>query len=516
MNTHETFTNLNNDRDGKVVKARQFARAVNPSLMPDDEYDLRSTRVMRHPHSSLPARGLTEWASKHMNALLPISNVPFFTFELDPVSANALTAEELEIFSKSAKTLQDIVHYEISQSNVREITNIAYQHVGCIGDVLIYQNGLDFTYFRIDNYVCLRDMYGKPFRILIRKFIREKELDEDQKSKLAEAKITAITRGQESYYPYYVDVVRGGKSWKETHYIGDDPVEGKEKTYNSTNFPYYALRYKHDAYEDYSTSLVEENYGDIISTHAVRETLLEGLAVSNMGFLGFNPSTLTATQFAATRNWGKIPIKDKDTIQFIQPQNIQAVSTSASFDEEMSARIRQIFLMDVANQFTHDRVTAYQISQANQALEMASGGTLSTAKNDYLNPMAHVTLDHLKRKGKIPEEIVALLDDDRLNLVIKSGIDSIASETEDSSVFQFFVEMAQTTPQALESFNINELVRWRAKQKGIPSQIIKSTEDLQREQQAKLQQDVQDQLVSNVGPATSDLTQTLVENSINV
>lgn len=511
---HQRYTQADTDRQGKLTKSRAFSRATINTLLPDSPTENRSNTQARHPHSSLPARGLVEWAGKVVSAIIPIAGIPFLSLDLPPIIKHSASPDDLARLTDIAKVIQDTVHHEIAQSNIREVLTSAMQHIGCVGDVLVYQNDMEFSYFRVDNYIVRRDIKGQPIEIIIRQFMREIELDEAQLAKLRNDNIDVITKGNENYYPYYTELTKDGNRWVEKKYLGNSFEEGSEDSYSEDSFPYYALRYKFDPYEDWSTSLVEENYGDIIASHASRETLLEGMAIGNMGYVGFNPSNITANILKNTKNWGAVPIRDATAIQFIQPNNIAAIQTSASFDSTISQEIRRIFLMDVAAELTHDRVTKYQIQQANSAFERSSGGILSTIKNDLLKPLARNTLNSLVKNKKLPKEFLDAITNGDLEIVIKSGIDAIRSDTEDQAIFQFFLEMVQAAPESIQSFNIPALLKLRAKNLGIPSEIFKTDEDIETEQNNETQAKVTDALIDNVGPAAQGITEGLIKQNV--
>lgn len=503
------YTRLDNERQGRLDKARLYARATIPGLLPDESTTEQSNVRRKYPHSSLPARGVVEWGAKMTTAIIPLTEEPFLgielssqrQIELEDLNNPALTA----LTSLQTKKIQDIAHREILQSNARTIFNKAMQHLAVVGDVIVHQDGMDFSMFRVDNFVIERDSSGEAFRIIIRKYIREHEIPEDMRKEVTETQLTTIQRGFDTLYPFYIALNRDKTKWDEKHFIGATLVKGSESSYDIDVFPYFPLQYNNDPYENWSDSIVEQNYGDIISLHAVRETLLEALAINNIGYLGFVPGNLTPDMLKTTPNWGWVPIKDKDSINVFQPKTIQTISTSAAFEETLSREIRRIFLMDIATEFTQDRVTAFQISQAMQALERASGGTLSSLRDSGLKPMANVTLRHLTDSNILGPELKALIDSGDIVVDVKSGIDSIGNQTQDAAVLEFFAESIQVAPESISEFDIPALIRWRAKQKGMPQEIFKTAEQKAQQNESDVEGRVQDELISGIGPATSNI-----------
>ena len=74
------FSELDMRRRSKLDRARECALLTIPSLMPpenwSEEYELPQ------PYSSVGSRGVTALASRMLSALIPLNDLPFFTFAL--------------------------------------------------------------------------------------------------------------------------------------------------------------------------------------------------------------------------------------------------------------------------------------------------------------------------------------------------------------------------------------------------------------------------------------------------
>ena len=492
-----------------------YAAATNPNLLPKDESDVKTNRQIRHPHSSLPSRGLNDYASKMTSTILPTSGNPFISVDLPPEIKESANTDQLNELSTLSKLLQDMIHQEILSSNARDIFNVAFKHIAAIGDIVVYQEGMEFSYYRLDNFVIKRDVNGDPLTLILRKFMREEELDASQIESLKKDNVTTVRRNSSTFYPYYIKVDFTKDKQTVTEYLGNMPI-GKPKTYTDKQ-PYMVLQYRKDAYEDYSTSLVEENYGDIVSCHALRETALQAMAVSTIGYIGLIPGSLTPTTLSRTPNWGVVPIKDESTIRFFQPDAVQTVTTTTAFAEVINQEIRRIFLMDIASELTHDRTTAFQVSKAIQAVENSAGPMLSLIRSSLLKPVAMNTINYLIEKGRVGSVVRDYIDDGTLVIDIKSGVAAFDSENEDNKVFQFFLEMAQVAPeQTAKRFNVDQLIVWRAKQKGIPAELLYSDDEIEQNQQEAQINTAQQSLLENVGPAAESILTEQIKGNLNV
>lgn len=513
MKIHQTYQNLENARSIKLEKARLYAAATKPMLMPKSDSDVRSNRQVVHPHSSLPARGVTEFGAKITSGMLPPSGTPFLAMEIPPsIQANA-TKEQLETLRDISKKVQDVVHNELLMSNVRDVWNVAIEHIAVIGDVVIRQDGMTFSYFRLDNFGVKRDVTGNPIELVVRQWMREEELDDQQKKQLKEDNIEVVRRFDSNFYPYYIHVeFLNNKNQKETHYLGNTEV----KQMNHSQQVWTVPQYKQNAYEDYSNSLVEENYGDIVAAHALRETLLEAMAVGNIGYIGFVPGSITADTLKQTPNWGVLPIKDQSTLQFIQPNTVATISTTAAFAEKHDQEIRRIFLMDVASELTHDRTTAYQVNQAIAALERATGPMLNLLRSTMLEPAAMNTINHLIKTKKLGPEVKQAINDGQLQLVIKSGVNSMDADSENQKILTWASTWFQVAPeQALQKIDINALLEYSAQLTGIPSQLLNSREQMAANAEQQQQQQLQEALIQQAPQASQTILEKTLEQRGN-
>ena len=499
---HDKFNTLENARTIKLEKARLYAAATKPSLMPRDESDVRSNRQVRHPHSSLPARGVTSFGAKTTSAMLPPSGTPFLAIEVAPELQDGSNPELVNSLQEISKKIQDVTHSTLLRSAVRDTLNTAMEHICVVGDVVVHQNGLEFDYYRLDNFVIKRDVQGMPLELIVRQWMREEELEEAQLQQLKMDNIETVRRFDSNFYPYFIHVAFKDGVQTESRYLGNTQLESK--TLRGT--PWMIPQYATNAYEDYSTSLVEDNYGDIVSAHALRETMLEAMSVGNIGYIGFVPGSITADTLKNTPNWGVLPIKDESSIQFIQPNTVGTISTTASFAAAHDGEIRRIFFMDVAAELTQDRTTAYQVSQAIASLERSIGPLLNLLRTALLEPVAMNTILHLVDEGVFGPEVEDAISNGEIILTIKSGSNSMDSTSEDQKIINWMATWLQLAPeQAQQQINVESVIKHSAQLQGIPSMLLYS--QAQKDANAQNQQEtaLNDSLLNSSGDIAKEL-----------
>ena len=76
----ERWRLLDGQRTMGLERARKCAALTIPSLLPPE--GLTEEDQLPQPYSSVPARGVTNMASKILSAMLPLNDAPFFKFEL--------------------------------------------------------------------------------------------------------------------------------------------------------------------------------------------------------------------------------------------------------------------------------------------------------------------------------------------------------------------------------------------------------------------------------------------------
>lgn len=502
---HDEYTDLDNARSGFREKCEAFANATLPSLYRGQttglSYMPESETQIAYPASSLPARGITQLASKFSSALVPMTNMPFVGVMLRPTELAQINSdpESKSLYLTSSKLLQDEVYYALSNSNLRDILFYAFQQLQVFGTCLIKQDGFRFSAHRFDHFVVVRDSLGDPQKIIIREYVRTENIPSNIRETVVKNSPASIKRRDGDYYPMYTYLVRSEdkKTWEETTHIGVTQVEGST-TYRADAFPYYVPRWKADPYDNYGIGLVEENYGDILAANATRQTLLESYSIAVSGFIGLRTGALSVSQLAKAKNWSVLPITTDRQIEFIQPQNVGAVNAIESFDQRVTNDMRRIFMMDVAAELTHDRTTAFQVNAAREELNQYSGGILSTFEASALRPIVMTSIRQLVDDGVLGEEINQVIDDKDIIIEVKSGLNAFGRENQQRNVASWLVEIGQTLPGALEAVDVDSYIRWSAAQRGIPEVILKTPEARAEDAQAQLQAQLNEALVNQI------------------
>lgn len=503
---HEEFTNHDNARTGYKHKCEAFAQATLPSLYRNYHsgvpYTPESELQSAYPASSLPARGITQLASKFSSALVPMTNQPFVGIALRPtdVAEIASNPDDKALYLQSSKMLQDEVYYALSNSNLRDTLFYAFQQLQVFGTCLLRQRKFRFTAHRFDHFVVVRDSEGDPQKIILREYVREENIPDSVKQSVIDKTDSMVKRMDGNFYPLYTYLLRAKdkKTWEEEQYIGDTPVPDTKETYDADAFPYYVPRWKFDPYDNYGVGIVEENYGDILAANATRQTLLESYSIAVSGFIGLKTGAISPSQLSKSKNWAVIPVSIDNQISFIQPQNVAAVNAIEQFDARITNDMRRIFMMDVAAELTHDRTTAFQVAAAAKELNEYSGGILSTFEQSALRPIVMTSIHQLVDEGVLGQDINTLIKDQDIVIEVKSGLQALGRESQQRNVASWLVEIGQTLPGALDKVDSDSYIRWSAAQRGIPDVVLKTPETQDADRQAALQSQLNEALVNQI------------------
>jgi len=401
--------------------------------------------------------------------------------------------EALKLYQEAGKMIQDETYHVLARSNLRSTLHEHIKHLITIADGAMRQDGYDFELFRLDNYVLRRDRNGEPMYAIIREFLHSKEIPEEIRKSVVEGGGDTVPRLQDDdLYPLYTELTRNeDKSWDSVQYINEVLVPDSELHYKQGRFPYYFSRWNADPYDDWGTSLVEENFGDILAASAIRQTLLEGAALASSGFVGVGPGQLTPEMVDDAQAWQALPLDRPDSLVFIQPDTIQALTAADSLDQRMQQEINRIFLMDVSAELTHERTTATQVIMAAEELNRATGGFLSNLDRSTMRNIILTTINQLVDDNVFTPEITDLIRSGDIVIDVKSGVEALGREGQYRNVASFIAEIAQISPEAVNQFNMDAVIRWAAAQRGIPGELLKTDVQKQQDQQAALQQQLQ-------------------------
>ena len=487
----DRFSELDSRRRSKLDRARECALLTVPSLLPpenwSEEYELSQ------PYSSVGSRGVTALSSRMLSALIPLNDLPFFTFNLksgvEPEidTSNLLNSMAMQVYEK------------MKSKNIREAFFQALQSLVVVGDVAVkLEEDFTFRCIRFDHYVAIRDVVGDLIEFIHLEFVPdETPLPTDYvNNSFGYGNYTRS--GFKTIYCRYVLAEDGRWHGYKEDENGQTVDEGIFEV-----FPYAVLRWSSVVSENYGRSKCEEVFGDLKTLEAYTESLINGMAASTF-FMGVSPTGVTElTDLASAQNgeWVAARAEDMYVISPAQTMNPQIQQTQQSV-EMMRREIGEAFLMNRGSIRNAERVTATEVRMIGQELEQVLGGAFSSIARDLLVPMVQRTIFLMLESNDIDPRLSEEFFDEkgRLSFDIITGLQALSRDTELQKLMQMG-EMVRNLPeQAVQYFKFDEYGRALISALGFdPTNWVRTDDDLRQEQEDEMRKQQEMQLSASVG-----------------
>ena len=143
-----------------------------------------------------------------------------------------------------------------------------------------------------------------------------------------------------------------------------------------------------------------------------------------------------------------------------------------------------MFLLDSSVRRNAERVTAEEIRRVSQELEVSLGGIYSTLANVVQEPLVSLYLGRLKSKGLINSALK-----DSIDLEVTTGSAALGRGTEFNAISTFIQTLQATLGDQFQTYiKMPEMIARVANSLDIgTSELVKTQEELQMEQQAAQQ-----------------------------
>ena len=290
----QTFNEYDKDRSTKLERCRVCAALTIPSLFPATGHTESSELPV--PYSSFLARGVTNLASKVVNAILPLNGLPFATAEVLPVVQ--LEGEDDTKLRQILGRIDRGVTRRLETTTLRPALYTAIQHEIVLGECRLYHDDdFNFKVYRIDDYITCRRPDGSIKREIIRDWVDNRHLP-DELAGIPKAQTFTSGSGSSRHISshheaMYTDLIHDQESdtWTATKWFRNQRI-GEEKVYKVS--PYYDMGWSLIAGEDYHRGLIEENIGDCNAVESLSKSLIEGAACNAQIRFLVNPGGTTS------------------------------------------------------------------------------------------------------------------------------------------------------------------------------------------------------------------------------
>lgn len=485
-------------RQNYLDRARDASLLTIPQLYPPEGSD-QDTKYPT-PYQSLGAKGVNNLANKIILSLFPPSQ-SFFKLGLSPADIKATGKAEGDVKNAMYNLERAIVNeMEVSSLRPQLVDLLKQLIVGGSSIIYIPEEGQP-EIFNLDCFGVKRDKQGNVLKMVIKqdmqwtalpKRIQDqlKDVEEDMKKGTKPLKMyTCVTRRSDGKY----DV------WQEIHRTKIETTRG---VYTKQNLPYLFVPFV-DRGEDFGRSYVEDFIGDLQSYEGLRQALLEAAAESAKIIYLLKPnSTISVRKLEKARS-GDVLTGSPDDVGTLQADKRLDMSVTQKEAEILRQELAITFLLDSAVRRNAERVTAEEIRQVSQELEVALGGIYSTLSNVLQAPLVRLYMNRLIAKKKLNAVLKNAVD-----LEITTGSSALGRGTDFQTITTFIGTLSQMSQSPLMGsyINLEELIKRLAYSLDINTATLVVSEDeraamMQAQQQAQIEQQAAPEVIKEQAKA---------------
>jgi hypothetical protein len=490
MSASQLYKTLTKDQRAYLDRARAASLLTLPQLYPPEGANADSTYPT--PYQSLGAKGVNNLANKVVLSLFPPSTA-FFKMGLSPADMAALGKGEGEL-QQAMYILESSVVNEMEVSALRPklVHLIKLLIVGGSAVVFVPEAGAP-EIFDVSTFGVRRDKKGNVLRLALKQAVAYTALDPQVANQIPKNQLSEDVLEGKKLLDMYTAVVKVAPDTYEVFQeIMDVRIRGTEGTYKKDLLPYLFIPFV-DTGEDYGRSYVEDFIGDLESYEGLRQAILEASAESARILYLLSPNATLSLKKLQSAKSGDVLLGNQGDVSVLQSDKRLDMSVTQREAENLKQDIAITFLLDSAVRRDAERVTAAEIRQVSQELEVALGGIYSTLASTVQKPLVRLYLERLVKQGKVSE-----LLSDSLELEITTGAAALGRGT-DFNVLSTFVQTLSAIaqqPTVGEYINMSELIKRLAYSLDINTASLVISDEQRAQMQAEQQQAAMEQQIA--------------------
>lgn len=468
----------------------KYARWTLPYLYPMEgqESDELDTDL-----DSVGARAVNHLSNKLTETLFP-SYRSFLRLELsEEVQAEfeAANVPMAEVDKSLVRGEKGVIR-QLDKMSHRTAATMAAKYLIVTGNSLLYYPDGKTQVYSTRDYCVVRDLSGNVIEIITRDMKAfETFADEVQDQLVAEGKDKKYEPGTD--VTLYTQIkLQDNNKFKVRQAADMVDLDINENEYARKDLPWIPLAWNLVRGEDYGRGMVEDYRGAFGAIDVLSQALIEGvIGAAALKFL-VNPASVVDVavmnkapngSYHSGREGDIVAVKSDKHLDF---QQVRVVL------EDYKRQIGQAFLLNSEVTRDAERVTAEEIRQDAQELEMSYGGIYSRFSDDWQKQVATITLSRQDIR----------VGEDTIFPVIVTGLDTL-SRMGDIDNYRMFIQdlsMLAALPESVQMYlKPNEVMTWVGNNRGIDySKFTKTTEEVQQEQRAAMQQQ-QDMMQAETG-----------------
>lgn len=476
-------------RSSYIDRAREASLLTLPQLYPPEGSD--SDTKYPTPYQSIGSKGVNNLANKIILSLFPPSQA-FFKLGLSPADL-AATGKSEGVVKEAMYTLERSIVNEMEISSLRPKLVHALKQ-GIIGGsfVLYVPEDGQPEVFHLNEIGIKRDKQGNVLKLILKQEVMYMSLDKKIQDQLKDVP-EDCKLGKKALEMFTCIIKINSKMFQVWQEIKDTKIEGTDGTFPARDLPYIFVPFV-DNGEDYGRSYVEDFIGDLQSYEGMRQSLLEAAAESARIVYLLSPnSTLSVKKLQKARS-GDVLLGNLADVGVLQADKSLDMAVTQKEAETLRQELAITFLLDSAVRRNAERVTAEEIRQVSQELEVSLGGIYSTLSNTLQAPLVRLYMNRLVAKKKLNEVLK-----NSMELEITTGSAALGRGTDFQTLTTFVGTLGQLaqTAAAGQFVNMEELIKRLAYSLDINTATLVTTE---QERQAMMQAQQQAQIAADAAP----------------
>lgn len=481
---------LEGRKDSLHTRNEKYARWTLPYLYPTlgDKAKEHDTDL-----DSVGARAVNHLSNKLINTLFP-SYRAFLRLEMSDDNKDSL---------KEAKVPMEVVNEALVRGEKRTMRQLdsmghrtkateAGKYLIVTGNALMYYPDGDKSKAQVystRDYCVVRDLSGEVIEIMT----CDTKVFETFSDEVQEALRTA---GKDKKYEDSTDVklytqikLHDNGKFKIKQAADLIELNINENEYAKKDLPWVPLTWNLARGEDYGRGMVEEYRGAFGAIDVLSQALIEGvISAAALKFLVNPGSVVDVNELNSSENGSYHVGRDGDVVAVKSDKHLDFQQVR----EVLADYIRQIaqaFLLNSAVTRDAERVTAEEIREQAQELEMSYGGIYSRFTEEWQEPVAHLLLSRQN----------ITVNNDTIYPVIVTGLDTLSrmGDLDNYRMFTQDLSMIAGLPESVQRYiKIPSIISWVGNNRGLDYTQFVMTEDERKAEDAALQQQQQEMMTA--------------------
>jgi len=475
---------LDNRKSTLHERCERYARWTLPYLYPEEGRNKHDE--LDSDLDSIGARAVNHLSNKLTETLFP-SYRPFLRLELSPEVIKEFQEAEVPL------ALVDETLVGGEKKTVRMLDRMGHRTTATHASKLLITTGNALMYYPVGSkcqtystrdYCIVRDISGTPIEIITRDIKVFETFSEEVQNKLRESKRDKDYK-DDTDVTLYTQIKLDNQKYKVKQAADLVDLDINNNEYAKKDLPWVPLTWNLARGEDYGRGMVEDYRGAFGALEVLSQALIEGIiSAATLKFLVKTASVVDIEELNRAPNGSYHAGEDGDVVAIKSDKHLDFQQVKLVIDD-YTRQIGQAFLLNSAVTRNAERVTAEEIREQAQELEMAYGGVYSRFTEDWQEPVARLLLS--------AQDIQ--INEQEIYPVVVTGLDTL-SRMGDLDNYRMFVNdltLIGGLPESIQMrLKAGELISWVGNNRGLDyTRFMKSEQEEQQEQQAQMQQQQQ-------------------------